>query len=263
MNDSYVESLLYSLRTDESLEFGVPPPLEHETDKLRLRLDEGVLTVWPKVNFASAEAAKDVVDAYLRAWEIHEATRNGQRRLRFEFESANITDRDPPPEGPRTAEYVVSRFDTLRSVRRKPERLGSYPAPPQTFTASPDVETMWQRYEGYLEGREPLLSMAYFCLTVLEHAARNAPGKSKLKKVRNAYGVDEKVLRELSRLSSTAGNRISARKVDAQSQGVPLTRQEEDWVKRCVAVLIRRAGEVAADPQAATSPITMTTLSSL
>jgi len=105
--------------------------------------------------------------------------------------------------------------------------------------------------------------MAYFCLTVLEHAARNAPGNSKLKKVGNVYGVDEKVIRELSRLSSTAGDLANARKVDAQSQGLPLNQQEENWVKRCVTVLIRRAGEVAADPQAATSPITMTTLSSL
>ncbi len=262
MNDPHVESLRYNLRTDESLEFDAPPPLERETDNFRLRLEEGVLTVWPKANFASAEAAKELVGAYLRAWEIHEATRSGRRRLRFEFESAHITDRDPLPDGPRTAEYVTSRFDTVRSVRREPERPSSYPAPPRTFAASPDVETMWQRYEGYLEGREPLLSMAYFCLTVLEHTARNAPGNSKLKKVGNVYGVNEKVLRELGRLSSTAGDLASARKVDDQSQGLPLTQQEEDWVKRCVVVLIRRAGEVAADPQAATSPITMTTLSS-
>ena len=54
---------------------------------------------------------------------------------------------------------------------------------------------------------------------------------------------------------------MAARKVDAQSQGLQLTRQEENWVKRCVVVLIRRAGEVAADPQAAIPPITMVTLS--
>ena len=43
-----------------------------------------------------------------------------------------------------------------------------YPDPPHQFAVSPDVETLWNRYEGHLQGREPLLSAANACLTWLE-----------------------------------------------------------------------------------------------
>lgn len=40
--------------------------------------------------------------------------------------------------------------------------LHKYPDPPKLFILTPDVETLWHRYEGYLQGKEPLSSMAYF-----------------------------------------------------------------------------------------------------
>ena len=47
----------------------------------------------------------------------------------------------------------------------------SYPSPPsgQTLNADdPDVATMYDRLSGYYAKREPLPSMAYFCLTMLK-----------------------------------------------------------------------------------------------
>ena len=86
-----------------------------------------------------------------------------------------------------------------------------YPRPPGTFRLSPDAESILLRYHGYLDGREPLLAMAYFCLTVLEASTRATKGKraSAAKK----YKTEEKVLRKMGDLTSEKhGDRSSARK---------------------------------------------------
>lgn len=70
MSDEHVESLRYRLTADKSLGFDDPPPLERVTDLLRLRLEGDELTVWPKAHYASEGAAKEMVDGYVRAWEV-------------------------------------------------------------------------------------------------------------------------------------------------------------------------------------------------
>lgn len=262
MNDPHVDSLRYCLKTDESLEFADPPPLEGETPTLLLRLEDDILTVRPKAHYASVDEAREAVDPYVTAWEIAEATRRGRRKVRFEYQSAQIVDRAPSPDGNQTASHVVSKFDTVRSVSRAVERASSYPAPPGTFVASPDVETMWQRYEQYVQGREPLPSMAYFCLTVLETSARNVPGKGRNReKALRAYAIQDKVLGKLGELTSKYGDAETARK--AGGTGRPLTSAERDWVEKCLRVLIRRVGEKAADPHAKFDRIAVSSLPQL
>lgn len=52
MNDPYVGYLRYSLKASKALSFEDPPPLERETSALKLRLEDAVLTVWPKEDLA-------------------------------------------------------------------------------------------------------------------------------------------------------------------------------------------------------------------
>lgn len=52
---------------------------------------------------------------------------------------------------------------------------------------------MMHRYEGYIRGRESLLGMAYFCLTVLESRVC----KPKRKNVAADYSIDYEVLKKL------------------------------------------------------------------
>ncbi len=256
MNGEYVESLRYGLKMEKLVEFDDPPPLERNTSSLRLRLEGDELIVWPKVRYGAPEAAKKVVDEYVRAWEIHEALQSGRATVGFELRSARIVDRT----GSEVSEYVVSRFATLRAVRRAPERRNSYPEPPEAFAASPDTEAMWQRYERYLEGREPLLSMAYACLSRLEFAARNAPGKQARKRVERAYGIEEAVLRRLGELTANLGDEAEARKLHAGSQNRPPDDKERTWIEAAVRALIRRSGEHDADPQRTLPQVTMADL---
>jgi hypothetical protein len=95
---------------------------------------------------------------------------------------------------------------------------------------------MLLRYHGYRDGREPLLSMAYFCLTVLE---ANAGGRSAAAR---KYRIDKAVLHKLGELTSRRGDLATARKATA-GVAAPLTGPETAWLEVAVKTLIWRLGD--------------------
>lgn len=97
MRDPHVVSLQYRLEADPGVTFQNPPPVEDETETFRVRLDNGVATFQLKDHFPSEEAARKIVDAYVRAWEIATALRHDHQEIKFVFEDAEVVDRDPPP----------------------------------------------------------------------------------------------------------------------------------------------------------------------
>lgn len=159
MRDPHVVALYYRLETDPSLIFKNPQPLDQDVDEFTLRLADGVLTCTMKEHYASAEEAKAVVAPFLRAWELDFALVQGQRELRFIYQKDEIIDRDPPPPGMPQVIQVSAAIaaEAAMQVSAYISRR-EYPAPPTRFTASPDVETLWHRYEGYKQGHEPLLA---------------------------------------------------------------------------------------------------------
>jgi hypothetical protein len=114
---------------------------------------------------------------------------------------------------------------------------------------------MWKRYEGYSNGRELLLSMASFCLDVLERSS----GYSR-KRAAKRHKIEFAVLDKLGQMAANLGDNTTARKLSAQSELRPLTPQEERWVRAVVLAMIRRAGEVAANPQQDLPKLTMVDL---
>jgi hypothetical protein len=122
--------------------------------------------------------------------------------------------------------------------------------PPNTFRLSPDAQSILDRYNRYLDGGEPLLNMAYFCLTVLEANAANRADAA------TRYRIDKKVLTTIGRLTSEHGDRLNARKASATR---PLTGLESAWVKAAVKKLIWQVGT----PEPARSWITMSDLPAL
>lgn len=256
MNDPQITCLRYLLKTGLSLEFENPPLLEVESDEFRLKLENGELSAWPKIHYSSESAARGALELYLKAWEINEALRLGQREMCFQYQSATVEDRQPSAGEHSEATYVTSSFDLLRSVVQR-KQLDSYPAPPENFTVSPDVETMWLRYEQYLQGREPILSMANFCLTVLEQSAKSEALKGNPRqKAAQLYNIEFDVLHKLGGLSANRGDEMTARKVSGQSDNQPLSDSEESWIRQCMLILIRRVGEYAKDPQKQLTQIT-------
>jgi hypothetical protein len=254
MRDPHVETLHYELVPSERTSFSAPP-LVAERSAFKLQLADGHLTVEMREHYASESEARDSVDPFLRAWEIQHALWAGSAEIHFKFERSKIIERDPPqPGAPQTIELssiVHGRaiVGATLSVTR-----GSYPAPPTDFEVSPDVETLWQRWEGYVGGREPLQGMAFFCLTVLRMHGGQA-GASK------RFGISTKILRTLSYLASETGDAATARKATPNLR--PISGEERAWLEAAVKALVRRVGEVAADPGAARPQLTMGDLPSL
>jgi hypothetical protein len=107
-----------------------------------------------------------------------------------------------------------------------------------------DVNALWQRYMRYEQSREPLLSMAYFCLSYFEDAAgTGAKGRQRRKMAAEALGVEEEVLRRLGELTSTLGDAETARKKNPQSKSRGPTVEEKEWIETTVKLLIRKTAE--------------------
>ena len=177
--------------------------------------------------------------------------------MKFEFENAEIIDRDPPSVEPgRTVFAVDAGFYAVAGMSAKLSLTRStYPEPPPRFVASPDVDTLWHRYQEYKDEREPLAGMAYFCLSWIRNQAGGQDQAA------TEYAVAREVLRELGRLTSTVGDKRTARK--APSELRPYTPQEEAWIEAAVRALIRRVGEWAAGSDTPLRQITMADLPTL
>jgi hypothetical protein len=245
MRDLHVVALYYRLETDTSLAFDHPPPLMHDTDACTLHLAEGVLTCTMKGHDATADEARARVYPHLRSWELAEALSHGRHSLWFTFDRAEIIDRDPPP--PETSRVLYAspgEFVMLGEDVRLCLTHPSYPPPPMSFIASPDVETLWNRYEGYTQGREPLPGMVYFCQSFIEKVLAEGQADAADK-----YRIERKVLRALGNLHSHRGDLTNRRKLELeQDRYAPsLTPSEIAWMEAAVRMLIRRIGEYAAD----------------
>ena len=192
-----------------------------------------------KMHFPAAEAARAVIEPILRAWEVDADLRSNQGGLRFKFDGADIIDRSPVPAGViRGHGILLSGVASISGVGTVSVHVthAHYPEPPNTFRLTPNAESIFLRYQSYLAGHEPLLSMAYFCLTVLE---ANAGGRAS---AATAYKIEEAVLRKMGELTSRRGDRSSARKV-ISGPVQPLTGSEGAWLEAAVKALIWRLGD--------------------
>lgn len=253
MNDPHVEALLYRVRHNESVDYTNASPLQHEEADFRIRIEDGSVRVDMKAHHPSEEAARSVVDSFLRAWEFSAALDLGPGELQFEFESARIVDRNPSP-----GVQYIRPLNVHSSVSFGPCQLlverRQYPAPPSGIKRNGDVDLMFDRFLKFRRNESPLSEAAYFCFTVLTIRGGG------LKAVAHHFGISQKVLVTLSTLASTKGG-DEARKAAGAKQ--PHTPAERRWLEEAMKRMIIRAAEVACDPTAYYQQITMADLPSL
>lgn len=208
-----------------------------------------------KTHVASVDEARQAVEPAIRAWEVDADLRWGRSGLQFAFDGADVVDRTPAPSGVAHATAFVGTVGAtiLTGSASVHVSRAQYPSPPPpTFRLSPDAESILVRYDGCRNGREPLQSMAYFCLTFLEEKARSRKGTEK------TYRIDRPVLSKMGELTSTRGDSKTARKADALQ---PLTAVESAWLEAAVKMLIWRVGDTRG--LGALPPITMADLPNL
>ena len=241
MKEPRVESLVYQIKSAEDIVYDDPPSLDVDTGKWKGHLENGILTCRLKVHYSSVADARKGVESYLRAWEIGAAIEHGRGSIRFIYKDAKLVDLAPQGSG----DVVVYLAGAMAGAGALAARVvimrRNYPPPPKVFRVSPDVETLWSRYEGYLDGREPLLTMAYWCLTMIEVSY----GQGKREAAACTINVDSEVLNTLGRLTSTKGDITTARKAPERGKWQPLSGTERTWIEAVVKRLICRMGEYA------------------
>jgi hypothetical protein len=256
MNDPHVDSLTYRLEVpvtgSASVSFDRAPPADFDTPVGRVHVGNQVAHVTPAEHFRTDEEARTATEPFLRAWELSSALALGRPAMRFVFDGATVIDRDPTPGQGEARLVGVAHMTADASLLVQP---AAYPAPPADFEVSPLVEAMWLQYQGHLEGRERLTAMAYLCLTLLEDDAGGGHKKTAAK-----FGIHPGVLDYLGYLVSVVGDVRTARKWKGLREKRPHTGEEEEWIRRVVSAIIRRAGEVAANPSAGRTVLTMSDL---
>lgn len=232
---------MYRLECAPTTTFQDPPPIEHETAAFKMNLCDGQVRFDLKQHFGSVQAARESLAGFLRAWEIDAGLKIGPGEVRFVYDRAGVSDRAPrQPGGPDQIWLEPIESGSMGDVFISAKR-SSDPAPPTSFVASPTVETLWQRDRGYEDRREPLSSMAYFCLTMIEYTVSN---RERRRKTAEKYAIGKSVLDKLAVLTERRGDPTTARKADTNFD--PHTGVEIAWIEAVVKAIIRRVAEVEA-----------------
>ena len=264
MNDPHVDALVFGIEHGPAVAYSDDaPPIDHEEPGFRVTLNDGTVRFELKEHHATEEAAMEAVLPYIRCWELDASLHARPGDFRLRLDRADVIDRNPrPPSKQRTfnvsASRVAWRFTT--GVAEGTLTRPAYPSPPAGVTLradDPDVETMYHRLSRYYAGHEPLPSMAYFCLTMLEYGMSER-GRQQRHGAAAHYHISKRVLTEIAKLASNRGGVGSARKASAAS--TELSQPESRFLEAAVKMIIRRAAEVAQDPGAALPTITLADL---
>ena len=159
-----------------------------------------------------------------------------------------MIDRDPEPGSISLVADGLHFNFAISTARVTVSR--QYPRPPVERCMKmdcPEVQTMLNRYIGYRQGREKLLSMAYFCSDMFVYRLGDG-----LKDSAKKHKISRNLVERVRTLASKKGG-DQARKQDGIND--PLIQEEAQFLEKAVTAMILRAAVVAADPDQSTELI--------
>ena len=243
MNDPHVVALNYKIEHHSPVDYDEASPLDHSEGDFEIHVEGNDVRFTMNRHYATQSEAIESIESYIRSWEHLAALENGPNEFKLLFDWAEIEDRAPTP-GVVSASVKPVRSNVSVGEPSIHVSRGAYPRPPSSkMEFSPEIKFMFDRYVGYRAGREPLTGMANFCLTVLENSVPS--GKNRRKAAARHYDIECKVLDEVGWRCSDKGG-AEARKAKGINQD--LNRQERQFLEEVVKAIIRRAAEVAGDP---------------
>jgi hypothetical protein len=261
MNDPHVVSLTYRIEKAETVDFDKAPPRTVDRGAFRVTVDAYTAKIEMVDHFASVEEARNVVQPFLRAWELEADLHNSGDRFRFVYETAEVIDRNPPAPGNTIRGYLraevgwfvfTGRGTVLRVSRAK------WPAPPQELEVSNDADALWRRWWRHrVENRELLLSAAYWAEAApgLAAPAKSRPSSKRRQAASAFFNIDLNVLNMIGELTSTRGGNDEERK--AEGRATPLSTAERQWLEAAFQALVRRVAEQAYHGRPPPRPLTM------
>ena len=234
MNDPHVVALNYRITHSDSIDYSEAEALSRDEPEFRLTVESQKVRFEFKEHYATEEEAREELADYIRVWEFDATLSYGNPdSFRLEFEKAEIIDRNPIPGEVRLSGRGEARF-AMGGAAALTTVVDKYPSPPSDIALNSEIETMHQRYMRYRQDREPILAMAYFCLTVLEQNAGGRPNAAA------KFKIEKRVLEQIGNLSANKGG-PEARKAGGTTAGI--SPQERRFLQRAVKTIIRRAAE--------------------
>lgn len=253
MRDPHVQKLYYEIGSGEGISYKDPEPVTFSNQLGVFDLCDGKLSVAPTEHFANEDDARQAIEPFLRAWEIEADLNSNVGMIRFEFARADLIDRDPPPPGSsHVIEAKMGEIITMGESVSFHLTCSKYPQPPIAFRTTPEVEIGYRRWIAFRTGKEPLQSMAYVVLTLLQTTAGSRQHAAQI------FQIDPAILNLIGKLSSTKGDSSTARKIQTGSVLEELSGAEKQWLEQAVRRVIHRLGEHAAG-----APLTPIKLSDL
>jgi hypothetical protein len=250
MNDPHVVALIYHLEEDGHTRYDKTTPLDYDHPDFRITISGIGVTFQMKQHYSRSEDARTAVDRFLRLWEMA-ADLEGfpPGRFRLHYIRSEMIDRRPD-EGPKP---VTQDFSCPVEWSSEPRHPDHYPHPPDGLALTTNIEVLHIRYRRYWEQGGPLADLGYLCYTVLTN------GKQQWAAVKKYY-IEKEVIWTLSNLTAEKGGR-DARKAKGISS--EFSAQERKWIEHAVNALMKRAAQVARDPDREFPCITMKDLPKL
>ena len=254
MNDPHVVALLYHVEHGESVSYKEAEPLVRDEPSFHLKVKDNKVRFELKEHYATQKEACKAIEDYIHNWESDACLENGPESFRLKFQKAEIKDRNPTPGVLHIRGTLIG--EPAKISGKLTIGFRSYPSLPSGVNYDdPNVQSMYQRYMGYRRREESLMSMVYFCLTVLEHST------GKLKKRRGAaarkYQIEKSVLDKIAYLSSERGG-AGARKATGVNKDI--TQQERRFLVESTQKMIRRAAVKAHNPDSGLPRISLSDL---
>lgn len=253
MNDPHVVALLYRVEHGKTVDYSEAEPLVCDELGFRLEVKDDRARFELKEHYATEEEARNAIDNFIRNWESDAGLKRGPDTFRLEFEKGEIIDRNPATGN--TSLRSTASLGGLKASGTLSIFVPNYPTPPSGVNFNdPDVQTILQRYMGYRKGNEPLASMAYFCLTLLQDMAVPKKGR---KAAADKFQISKAVLDKIAELSSKKGGKGARKAVGVDKN---FTTQERTFLEQVIERIIQRTAEEAYSPGSNLEKITMSDL---
>ena len=243
MNRPHVVALIYDVDHGPRVGYKSTAHLVREEDKFTITIEQKEVRFRLKEHHSTEESALQVVEQYVHRWEFSAGLARGPGAFRLKYREPEIVDLEPTPG---VVEIGGISRHAIRAGGEISITYSEYPPPPVEICVSPNVQSMYDRFMKYHDRMEPLPSVAYFCVTVLDQESARLSGKGgkgSEKQTAQTCGISRKVLRKIRDLSTNKGGAAAARK--ASGLQLELTDQEVRFLKKAIRRIILRAAEVA------------------
>ena len=155
MKDPHVDHLIYRIEHGPFVTYENAKPMELELPDFRLRAGGAKVYFEMKGHYRTVEQARRAVEPFAKAWVLDVTFRKQRGWFDLVYENSQVIDRATGS----TSQGVAIQIPKA-TLKVNPQSLEEFPTLPPDMLATPDVQSMFDRYVNSMNGREPLPSMA-------------------------------------------------------------------------------------------------------